>query len=65
MDKQLKTEIITEYICSHRLTKKEFCKQCKISIPTFYRVMQNKNIKLITLIKIARKINLPIYKFFG
>lgn len=50
----LNTKMITDYITTNHLTKREFCKQCKISITTFYRIMKGKNFNLIALFRIAK-----------
>lgn len=59
-----KKEIIEEYISANKLTKKEFCKQCGISISTFYRIMNGKDYYVISLYRIAKKLNMRLNDFF-
>lgn len=61
---KLNTEIIKEYISSNNLTKKEFCKQCKISKSTLYRIMKNKSCNLIALFRISKIINKQFSQLF-
>ena len=64
INEKLNTQIIIEYIENNNLTKKEFCQQCKISISTFYKIINGKNFNLISLFKIAKIIEVPIHMFF-
>ncbi len=64
MHKPLNTDIIKKYLDDNGLSIKEFCRQCKISTSSFYRIMQDKNFRIISLFKIAKKLNIPIHKFF-
>ena len=68
MNKEIKrniinTDIILEYIKINGFSKKEFCKQCQISVSTFYRIMQGRDFNLVSLFKIARKMNVPAHFF--
>ncbi len=65
MKDKLNVEIIEEYIKTNNLTIKDFCKQCNISISTFYRIMHGKDFNLLSLFRIAKKINVPIHEFFS
>ncbi|MBD5100703.1 MAG: helix-turn-helix transcriptional regulator [Clostridiales bacterium] len=58
------SQLIIAYIENNNLTKKEFCQQCKISISTFYKIINGKNINLISLFKIAKIMNVPVHMFF-
>ncbi len=66
MKEKLNVQMITDYMKNNGLTKKEFCKQCQISTSTLYRIMhgENFNFKIISLFKIAKKINLKLCQFF-
>ena len=57
--------LITEYIKTNHLTKKEFCKQCEISTSTFYKIMEGKNFNLISLFRIAKRMNVDLCRFFS
>lgn len=61
----MNVEMILEYIKSNNLTNKEFCKQCRISTSTFYRIMNNKNFNLVSLFKIAKKMNVRVCQLFA
>lgn len=54
------TKIIEEFMAENRLTKKGFCTRCKISVATYYRIMQNKDVNLRSLFKIAQTMGVPI-----
>ena len=60
----LNIKLIIEYIEKNSLTRKEFCQQCKISISTFYRIINGKDFRLDALFKIAKIMNLKLYQFF-
>ncbi len=65
MKDKLNVQIIEEYIKTNNLTKKDFCKQCNISVSTFYRIMHGKDFNLLSLFRIAKNMNVPIHKFFS
>ena len=65
MEDKLNIKIIEDYIRTNNLTIKDFCKQCNISVSTFYRIIQGKDFNLLSLFRIAKTINLPIHKFFS
>lgn len=53
MELTIKTELIANYIKQNKLTIKEFCKRCKISQETYYRIMNGcTNIRSSTLYRI-------------
>lgn len=62
MNYGLKIDLITNYIKANRMTRKEFCKQCNISLSTFYKIMRGKNCRLSALWKISRVMHLQIYE---
>ena len=64
MKNEFKTEITESYLKEHNLSKSKFCKLCGINLCTLTRVMKNENYKINALFKIARVINLQVYKMF-
>ena len=64
MQDKLNVKIIEEYIKANKLTIKNFCMQCNISVSTFYRIIHGKDFNLLSLFRIAKTINLQIHKFF-
>lgn len=57
----IRKELIENYLSANNLSKTKFCEQCKISPSTFYRIMSgNKNIGIIAIVKVARRINVRI-----
>lgn len=65
MNGLIKTAIITDYLTANHLTKKEFCRQCKISTSTLYKIMHGKNFYLSALFRIARIMNMQAYQLFN
>lgn len=64
MTASLNTKTIEEFMAENRLTKKGFCTRCKISVATYYRIMQNKDVNLRSLFKIAKTMGVPIKTLF-
>ncbi|MDE6585193.1 MAG: helix-turn-helix domain-containing protein [Clostridia bacterium] len=64
MNNKLNTKLILDYIKNNNLTKKEFCRKCKISTSTLYKIINEKDFQLIALFKIAKIMNLKPYRFF-
>ncbi len=65
MIRRIKTNIIDivfikEYIKNEKLTQKEFCKKCKISTSTLYRLLHGNDFSFYMLYKIAKGINIPL-----
>lgn len=60
----LNLKLILDFIQSNNLTKKDFCKQCNIDFSTFYKIINGKNYKLLSLFKIANKIQVPVCHLF-
>lgn len=61
MNQNLNTEKILNFIKENNLTKKVFCKKCKISPATLNKILENKtNFYLVALFKIARVMNVQI-----
>lgn len=61
---QVNRQVILAYIVNNNLTEKEFCRQCQISIWAFYKITNGRNFNLISLFKIAKKMNTPIHTLF-
>lgn len=64
MEQLVNVTLINEYIETNRLTEKEFCKQCKISTSAFYKIMEGKDFNLISLFRIAKRMNVDLCRFF-
>ena len=65
MKNNFNTEIIEEYIIKNSLSKKQFCKLCKIDYCVLDKILDgNANFKIHYLFKIAEKINIEIYELF-
>ena len=63
MKKLIKTELIMNYIKNNNLTKKEFCKQCNISIYILNKILNYKtNIRITAFIKIAELLKIHMYE---
>lgn len=55
------SEEITAFLAENKMTKKEFCKKCKISPAMLNKILENKtNFYLVALFKIARVMNVQI-----
>ena len=65
MNVKINVKLIKEYLKINNLTIKEFCEQCKIRERTFYRIMKGENFNLLSLLKIARRINIRLCEFFS
>ena len=64
MNNKINVDLILDYISKNNLTKKEFCRQCKISTSTLYKIINGKDFRLNALVKMARIINIELYQFF-
>ena len=66
MVKTIKTELIENYIKENNLSKSKFCKMCKISQSTLYKIMTNgENFRIIALFKIARVLKIQVFEMFN
>ena len=66
MGKLIKTEIIESYMQGNNLSKTQFCKLCKISIGTLYRLLSNDiNVELISFFRISKVIDIQIHQMFN
>lgn len=60
----INTNLISCYLKENNLSVKEFCKLCKISISTYYNIINGKNFFLSALFKMAKVLNVHICKMF-
>lgn len=65
MNRYVKTEKIEEYIKENNLTKREFCKLCKISPSTLNKILKTENFNLLSLFKITRVMNINFCDIFN
>lgn len=63
--KLINTRLINDYIKDNHLTKKEFCKTCKISVTTYYNIINGKDFNLLSLFRIAKTVGVPIHRLFN
>ncbi len=56
--------LIDNFIISHKITKKQFCKLCKINYSTLRKIYNGKNFIINSLIKIARVMEIKVSNFF-
>ena len=65
MGKTVKIEIIEKFIKENKISKRAFCKLCKISPSTLNKRMSKRdNFRIIALFKIAKVIKIEVYQFF-
>lgn len=57
-------EMVENYIKENKLTKKAFCEKCNISVTTLYKVLNNKNVYLGTIYRIAKVIHIELKNMF-
>lgn len=66
MSNIINTEIIKNYMEENNLSKRAFCKLCKISPATLERILMNKDsVRLMVIFRIARALKTPVYKLFN
>lgn len=60
------TTLILNFIKNNNLTKKEFCKLCKLSKTSFYNILSNRNVSTLSMLKVAifMKVKLKDLVFF-
>lgn len=64
MDIIIKTDIIREFMKKNNLTKKQFCKECDISICSLNNVLkQNTKISSLVFIKMAIRMKIRLDDF--
>ena len=64
MDNKVNVKIIVEYLKENNLTRKEFCRQCRISTSTFYKIINGNDFGLQSLFRIAKRMDIRICELF-
>ncbi len=64
MNEKLNISLIKNHINSNGLSIVEFCKLCRISTSTFYRIMQGKDFNTMSIFKIAKEMNIQVFLLF-
>ena len=65
MEKIINTELITDFMQKHKLSKNAFCKLCKIGPRTLDNILADKmNLRLNMLFKIKKVLKIEIYELF-
>ena len=57
-------KLIEQYMFDNGLSLNMFCEKCKISKSTFYKIKNNKNCKLSSVLRISRVINIDFKNMF-
>lgn len=57
-------KLIKKFIKENNLTKKAFCEMCHISVSRLNRVFLGKNVYISVYFKIAKVLDIPVYKIF-
>ncbi len=60
MANKVKKELILLYLKNHKISKSKFCKENKISIKSFNKVINEDSLEIITLLKIARTMDIEV-----
>lgn len=58
----IKTDLFKKFMKENNLTVKKFCKLCKISQSTLYKIFKGENFIIVALFKIARVMHLEVYQ---
>ncbi len=65
MGNNINTDLIKSYLHKNKLSKKHFCKLCRIGISTLNKILNNqRNFRINALFKISMVMNLQVYKLF-
>ena len=60
-----RTDLIDKYMAENGLSKKEFCEEIDISVEALEKLYDiDLNITVLSLFKIARRLNIRIYELF-
>lgn len=66
MRQLVNVDLIKEHIKTNNLTKREFCKQCNISVSTLYKILQGKtNFDLVFIFRIAKSMKVEVKDLFN
>ena len=60
----LNIDLIKNYIKENKLTIKEFCKLCNISVSAYYRVVNNKNCRFSHIFNLLRLMKIRVHQLF-
>ena len=58
----VKTDLIKSFIKDNNLTIAQFCKLCKISQSTLYKIFNGKDFIIVVLFKIARVMHVQVWQ---
>ena len=64
MNIEYNSDLIIGYLKKEGISKTKFCKDCHISISTLNKMLCGKNISLLSVSKIAKKMKLNLCEFF-
>jgi len=64
MEEVINTRLIEKFMEMNGLSKTKFCTMCKISMNSFNKVMNDQNVNLRILRKIAKVMFIPTYMLF-
>ena len=64
MERMLRAELIEEFMRAHDLSKHAFCKMCKICPRTLRRIMNNEDINLLSIFKVAKVMQISVFELF-
>ncbi len=56
--------LIYNYIKTHKLTVKSFCKLSRISTKSFYKIQRTNDFSMIILLKIAKSLDVELKDLF-
>ena len=65
MKQFINQKLIEDYIKANNLTITKFCKLCKISPNTLRKLFNNEDCRLNAVLKIARTMDVDLYKLFN
>lgn len=63
-DNRINAQLILNYIKENKLTKRKFCKQCNISLYSFYKIIHDKNFNILYLFRVAKRLGIHVCEFF-
>lgn len=65
MEKLIKSECITKFLKTNKMTPNEFCKNCNISKYTFNKLFKGNNIGMKTIVNVCSYMEIPIHEFLN
>ena len=63
VDYKVKGDVIKNYVKEHGISAYQFCKQFKIGVKTYDKIVSGEKVGLTTLFSLARKMNVSLYDF--